>query len=121
LDRTFPHLQYFLKGNEGYFKLEKLLRAISIYYKKLGYVQGMNFIVGTILLNFQNDEVMYSNNLKDAFWMIISMLVNFKYDKLLCFENNNYKFKLLCFQIDNFVKAYLPQLAKNFVSSFTQI
>ena len=65
----------------------------------------MNFIVGTILLNFPNEE--------DAFWMMISMLVNFKLDTLLTFENN--KYKILCFQIDMFIKAYLPKLYEYFV------
>lgn len=72
LDRTFPSLKHFSKGNLGQDQLERLLTAISIYYKKLGYVQGMNFIVGTVQLSFQNEE--------DAFWMMISMLVNFKLD-----------------------------------------
>ncbi len=88
LDRTFPHLKHFGKGKDGYLQLERLLRTVSIYYKKLGYVQGMNFVVGSILLNFQEEE--------DAFWMTISMLVNFKYDALLC-NGMNEKFKLLCF------------------------
>ena len=106
LDRTFPQLRHFAKGNLGQDQLERLLTAISIYYKKLGYVQGMNFIVGTVLLSFQSEE--------DAFWMVISMLVNFKLDQLLTFENN--KFKLVCFQIDMFVKAYMPRLHQIFVS-----
>jgi hypothetical protein len=66
----------------------------------------MNFIVGTVLLGFQNEE--------DAFWMVISMLVNFKLDQLLTFENN--KFRQICFQIDMFVKAYLPNLHNIFVT-----
>jgi hypothetical protein len=38
--------------------------------------------------------------------MVVSMLVNFKLDSLLTFENN--KYKIICYQIDMFVKAYLP-------------
>jgi hypothetical protein len=52
LDRTFPQLRHFCKGGLGQEQLERLLVAISIYYKKLGYVQGMNFIVGTVVLSF---------------------------------------------------------------------
>lgn len=40
--------------------------------------------------------------------MMISMLVNFKLDSLLTFENDI--FRLVCFKIDMFVKAYLPDL-----------
>ena len=46
--------------------------------------------------------------------MMISIMVNFKYDKLLTFENC--KFKVLCFQIDMFVKAFLPDVHQIFVS-----
>lgn len=46
--------------------------------------------------------------------MMISMLVNFKYDQLLTFENE--KFKILCFQIDMCVKVYLPKVHEIFVS-----
>lgn len=37
LDRTFPHLSHFQKGGPGIPVLERILLAISIYYKKLGY------------------------------------------------------------------------------------
>lgn len=38
LDRTFPQMRHFTKGNVGQDQLERVLTAISIYYKKLGYV-----------------------------------------------------------------------------------
>ena len=51
--------------------------------------------------------------------MMISMLVNFKLDSLLTFEND--VFRLVCFKIDMFVKGYLPDLylvfAENDLSS----
>ena len=40
------------------------------------------------------------------------MLVNFKLDSLLTFEND--VFKQLCFKIDMFVKAYIPELYEIF-------
>lgn len=45
--------------------------------------------------------------------MVVSMLVNFKLDSLLTFENN--KYKIICYQIDMFVKAYMPKLFEIFV------
>lgn len=44
--------------------------------------------------------------------MMISMLVNYKFDSMLCMQND--KFKLLCYQIDAFVMAYLPEVAEVF-------
>lgn len=47
--------------------------------------------------------------------MMISMLVNFKLDSLLTFEND--VFRLICFKIDMFVKAYLPDLFELFAEN----
>ena len=86
------------------------MTGISIYYKKLGYVQGMNFIVGMVMLNFPDRE-------EDCFWMLVSLLVNFKLDQLLSFEPSSHnKFELICFQLDLFTKAYLP----NFHAFFSE-
>jgi hypothetical protein len=40
--------------------LFNVLSTISIHNKRIeGYVQGMNFIVGTILINLENEEVRF--------------------------------------------------------------
>ena len=74
-----------------------MLTGVALYYKKLGYVQGMNFLAATLILSFSgcSSELALDKREEEAFWMMISMLVNFKYDKLLTFENE--KFKVLCF------------------------
>jgi hypothetical protein len=38
----------------------------------MGYCQGLNFIVGAAQLQIQKEE--------DVFWMIVSVLINYKYD-----------------------------------------
>jgi hypothetical protein len=58
----------------------------------------MNFLAATLILSFSgcaSDSNMSERREEEAFWMMISMLVNFKYDQLLQFENE--KFKILCF------------------------
>ncbi len=62
-------------------------------------------MVASSLLQFQNEE--------DAFWMVISMLVNFKYDKLLLLND---LFKQTCYQLELAIKAYLPKLSELFDS-----
>ena len=46
LERTYPHLPYFQRPQEGLLVLERILVAVSIYYQKMGYCQGLNFVVG---------------------------------------------------------------------------
>ena len=64
IDRTFPGHPLFdsgLGGDEGMAKLRKVLVCYSVHYPYIGYVQGMGFIVGFLLL-FMEEQ--------DAFWML---------------------------------------------------
>jgi len=56
--RTFPPLEYFKPGKESYNKMMRILKCISLKIPSVGYCQGMNFIVGLILL-FLNDEIVF--------------------------------------------------------------
>jgi hypothetical protein len=42
----------FFRTKEGQHALERMLSAVAFYHKKLGYVQGMNFLAAALLLNF---------------------------------------------------------------------
>jgi hypothetical protein len=105
IDRTFPDMMYFNEGNEGYKHLYAILRCIALHYKKLdGYIQGMNFVVGTLLLNLREPE--------NAFWMSIQLLTRYRLDEL--FNSNFYRYKILCYQLDMFLLAYIPQMYAKF-------
>lgn len=47
--RTYPNIPLFRKDSEGYLDLEKLLIAYCKYDRCIGYVQGMNFIMGSLM------------------------------------------------------------------------
>lgn len=49
LARTYPDERYFSDGSKGHAALRRVLVAFSKYDVNLGYVQGMNFIVGALL------------------------------------------------------------------------
>jgi hypothetical protein len=56
IKRTMPgHLMF--KTEEGRRKLTNVLTAYSRWDEKLGYVQGMNFIVANLLINLPEEEV----------------------------------------------------------------
>ena len=63
--RTFPtHLLFRRKDMCGQAMLETVLRRISDNYFGLGYCQGMNYVVGTIMIGLIDPELngYYSDN-----------------------------------------------------------
>ncbi|ESO86591.1 hypothetical protein LOTGIDRAFT_167116 [Lottia gigantea] len=53
VSRTFPHLCIFQKGGPYHDLLHSLLGAYATYRPDVGYVQGMSFIAGILLLNME--------------------------------------------------------------------
>ena len=51
--------------------LRNVLIAYSRYDKTIGYVQGMNLIVGAILFHCRGDEV-------STFWIFVSLIENYE-------------------------------------------
>ena len=56
LTRTLPNNILFKKGSNNYKKLFNVLKAYSNFNKKIGYAQGMNFIVAKLII-FYNNEI----------------------------------------------------------------
>jgi hypothetical protein len=48
INRTFANEPYFLSPNQGYNKVYDVLKGFTLYDKSCGYVQGMNFIIGSL-------------------------------------------------------------------------
>lgn len=65
LGRTFPKCEYFAEGREGQPLMERILATFSKYDPKIGYVQGMNFIVGALLYHC-SEEI--------AFWLFVTLV-----------------------------------------------
>ena len=58
VNRTYPSLDFFKVGMQGYVQLSRILKAVSLMIPKIGYCQGMNFFTALILLILSNEEVM---------------------------------------------------------------
>ena len=54
LERTFPETEYF-KDQDNKKKLKNILIAYARRNHKIGYCQGFNFIVGKLLILFNNE------------------------------------------------------------------
>lgn len=66
ISRTFPHHVYYSQRHgPGQRALYNVLKAYSIYDRTVGYVQGMGFVAGTLLL-YMSEE--------DAFWVLVALL-----------------------------------------------
>eukprot|EP01080_Neovahlkampfia_damariscottae_P000350 gene350-6764_t len=66
LDRTFPEHPDF--NSKSLQPLKRVLYAYSFYNKKIGYCQCFNFIVGSLLLNMEEEE---------TFWTFVCILEDY--------------------------------------------
>ncbi|CAD8070751.1 unnamed protein product [Paramecium primaurelia] len=89
VNRTFPSHDHFKEYNQGQQQLFSILKALSILNEDIGYVQGMNYIVGFSLIvsGGKEEEVFWlihfiNTNPLFLWWEIYR--VNFNYTKALC-------------------------------------
>ncbi|CAD8167046.1 unnamed protein product [Paramecium octaurelia] len=89
VNRTFPSHDHFKDNNQGQQQLLSVLKALSILNEDIGYVQGMNYIVGFSLIvsGGKEEEVFWlihfiNTNPLFLWWEIYR--VNFHYTKALC-------------------------------------
>jgi Rab-GTPase-TBC domain len=102
LKRTFPDVEYFTTG-KGVDAMRRVLAAFVKYHYQLGYVQGMNYIVCSLL--WHASEV-------DAFWLLLVIIDEYKLR-----ENYLYRFPGLtkhCEITEHLLSLYLPNLHTHF-------
>lgn len=84
VSRTFPEEIFFAVSSYGFIgqtQLFNVLKAISLYFPNIGYCQGMNFVVGFILLVNGGKEL-------EAFWFFVSLARSHEYMLMGLFEGN---------------------------------
>ncbi len=57
LHRTYGELGHFRKGNPLYMPLKNVLLAYSMLRPDLGYVQGMSYVAGSLLISSEGVEI----------------------------------------------------------------
>ncbi len=100
LDRTFPKCQLFKeKYGNGQRKLFHVLTNYSKYNKKLGYVQGMGYLVAIFLLYMDEES---------AFYMLHAIIKNYGVEGLYLpgFPDLQKKFYVLL----NLEKKFIPRI-----------
>ncbi|MFH4973717.1 hypothetical protein AB6A40_000426 [Gnathostoma spinigerum] len=98
--RTLPdNLCFWKKSSKGICALRRVMKAVAYMYPDIGYCQGMNVIIGTLLL-FCSEET--------SFWMMATLIEDI-------FPANYYSRPLLGVQADErvvkqLIKKHLPEL-----------
>ncbi|XP_022862147.1 EVI5-like protein isoform X2 [Olea europaea var. sylvestris] len=107
ISRTFPSHVFFQKRHgPGQRSLYNVLKAYSVFDREVGYVQGMGFVAGLLLL-YMSEE--------DAFWLLVALLKGAVHAPM----EGLYLVGLplvqqYLFQFDHLVKDHLPKLGEHF-------
>lgn len=107
ISRTFPSHVFFQKRHgPGQRSLYNVLKAYSVFDRDVGYVQGMGFVAGLLLL-YMSEE--------DAFWLLVALLKGAVHTPM----EGMYLVGLplvqqYLFQFDRLVKEHLPKLGEHF-------
>ncbi|KAL8944898.1 MAG: hypothetical protein Q9216_000188 [Gyalolechia sp. 2 TL-2023] len=100
IGRSFPNVDMFKDpAGEGQKMLAKVLRAFSIYDQKIGYCQGLGFVVGPLLMHLAD---------KEAFCVLVRLMEH--YDLRSCFLPDLSGLHLRIYQFQNLLKRHLPNL-----------
>ncbi|KAI3794040.1 hypothetical protein L1987_36665 [Smallanthus sonchifolius] len=107
ISRTFPsHVFFQQRHGPGQRSLYNVLKAYSVYDREVGYVQGMGFIAGLLLL-YMSEE--------DAFWLLVALLKGAVHAPMegLYLEGLPLVQQYL-FQFDILMREYMPKLGEHF-------
>ncbi|KAI9811080.1 MAG: hypothetical protein M1827_005662 [Pycnora praestabilis] len=101
IGRTFPGVEMFRDPEgEGQRMLGRVLKCFSLYDQRIGYCQGLGFLVGPLLLNMGE---------KEAFCVLVRLMEH--YDLRSCFLPDLSGLHLRIFQFQHLLTQHLPSLA----------
>ncbi|WOK94116.1 hypothetical protein Cni_G02818 [Canna indica] len=107
ISRTFPsHVFYQQRHGPGQRSLYNVLKAYSVYDRDVGYVQGMGFLAGLLLL-YMSEE--------DAFWLLVALLKGAIHSPMEgLYQAGLPLVQEYLRQFEQLVKEYLPNLGEHF-------
>jgi len=107
LNRTYPsHVYFQQRQGPGQRSLFNVLKAYSVYDKKVGYVQGMGFIAGLLLL-YMCEE--------DAFWTLVALMKGRIHPPMEGLYTDGFPLvQQHFFQFEKLIRADIPKLAEHF-------
>ena len=105
IPRTIPNDISFSKGKNNYNKLYRILTCFSNYNKKIGYAQGINFIIANAIYLFNSEEEVFA--FFDGFINLLKMdnFFGLGNDKKMIYKLN---------ELNNILIRYIPDIVKFF-------
>ncbi|MCJ1461739.1 hypothetical protein MMC07_000338 [Pseudocyphellaria aurata] len=101
IGRSFPSVEMFRDpSGEGQKMLGKVLKCFSLYDQKIGYCQGLGFVVGPLLMSMGD---------KEAFCVLVRLMEH--YDLRSCFLPDLSGLHLRIYQFQQLLSQHLPTLA----------
>ncbi|MCJ1260789.1 hypothetical protein MMC22_000652 [Lobaria immixta] len=101
IGRSFPSVEMFRDpSGEGQKMLGKVLKCFSLYDQKIGYCQGLGFVVGPLLMHMGD---------KEAFSVLVRLMEH--YDLRSCFLPDLSGLHLRIYQFQQLLSQHLPTLA----------
>lgn len=107
ISRTFPtHVFFQQRHGPGQRSLYNILKAYSVYDRDVGYVQGMGFLAGLMLL-YMSEE--------DAFWLMVALLKGAVHAPMEgLYQVGLPLVQQYLFQLEKLVLDHLPKLGEHF-------
>ncbi|XP_038970642.1 EVI5-like protein isoform X1 [Phoenix dactylifera] len=107
ISRTFPsHVFFQQRHGPGQRSLYNVLKAYSVYDRDVGYVQGMGFLAGLLLL-YMSEE--------DAFWLLVALLKGAVHAPMEGLYLAGLPLvQQYLFQFEQLVKEHSPKLGQHF-------
>ncbi|KAK2795135.1 hypothetical protein FQN51_000554 [Onygenales sp. PD_10] len=100
IGRSFPNVEMFRDPNgEGQLMLGRVLRCFSLYDTKIGYCQGLGFVVGPLLMHMTDSE---------AFCVLVRLMDH--YDLRSCFLPTLAGLHLRIYQFQTLLSRHEPEL-----------
>lgn len=101
IGRSFPGVEMFRDAEgEGQKMLGRVLKCFSLYDSKIGYCQGLGFLVGPLLMQMGE---------RDAFCVLVRLMED--YDLHSCFVPDLSGLHLRIYQFQELMHQHLPELA----------
>lgn len=106
IGRSFPGVEMFRDSDgEGQKMMGRVLKCFSLYDHKIGYCQGLGFLVGPLLMQMGD---------KEAFCVLVRLMED--YDLRSCFLPDLSGLHLRIYQFQRLLHQHMPKLAAHFDS-----
>ncbi|KAL5336027.1 rab-GTPase-TBC domain-containing protein [Aspergillus crustosus] len=106
IGRSFPNVEMFRDPNgEGQQMLARVLKCFSLYDTKIGYCQGLGFVVGPLLMHMSDAE---------AFCVLVRLMD--QYDLRTCYLPDLSGLHLRVYQFQNLLSRHRPELFEHLES-----